>query len=187
MRHQSERWLRKVPGRGRWMTLGWAPIRWALVGHVLVACDSGGGASTPDGGLADGGGGVPTTTLRLESPAEARACEVMLHDPEGVLRQVDFPEGMRGRRLTRGAYHALAYVQAGSIPPIPLQIQGDGDLEITSSRCFDPAAAEVAGARLTGGASQEVLKDQAPGGWQSQGRDGHTHPRDTATLNARSL
>ncbi len=115
---------------------------------LFTGCDDGGSAEPTDPPAADSG--VPDTPdpevpgAFLGISADARACEVMLHDPEGQLGAPVFGPAVEGRSLRRGDHLALAFAHRADAPiaagAVGLVTQGDGDgVAVASAKCFDAA------------------------------------------------
>lgn len=119
----------------------------------LAACDDGGADSQPpaaDAGPPD----TPVPDVTLGVPADARACEVMFHDPARRVAAVSFGAAVEGRELRRGDRLAVAFAHRADAPfaadALALATSGDAAaVQIESTACFDREGRAIAGAALT--------------------------------------
>lgn len=85
-------------------------------------------------------------TLRVDD-ADARACEVLLHDGDAHVASVRF-EGVAGAHVREAPRTALSFAGGdGAIPggAVRVQVVGDGDaFTVERARCFDSSGHELA-------------------------------------------
>ena len=117
---------------------------------------SNGTTTTSTGTTGTSNGTTPFEGAGLRVAAEARACELVLLDPQGAVQEVTFSDAVQGRLMRRGARVAIAFHAVGDaeIPAgaVALQLsEGLGDtLQLLAPRCFDGAG------RLLDGAGVEL-------------------------------
>ncbi len=78
--------------------------------------------------------------IALNIPAEARACEVLLHDAGGEVTGARFEEGVTGAHVREAPRTALSFASTANTPigPVRVQVLGDSQaFSVESSRCFD--------------------------------------------------
>lgn len=111
------------------------------------------GSVTPDAG-SDGGVVGPTVGLRTAA-TDARACELVITDPDRAVKGLAFGAGAEGRLVREGERVAVAFFTradgAISAEDLGLELVPSGsaaNLGISISRCFDRTGHAIAGATV---------------------------------------
>lgn len=102
--------------------------------------------------------GVPFAGVGLRvADAGARACEVLIADPDGVLGEVTTSAQASARALTRPPRTSIAFLRKGdgrfADGDVELQVRGGaaaaGTLQIVSQHCYGADGAELGGASVS--------------------------------------
>jgi len=121
------------------MTLAGLALALALTG----AC----GGDTPSGDADTGE--PPLTGLGLTVlPTAARACELVLDDPDGVIADVRFDDSVQGRFVRRAPRIAVSFLRAADAPidagAVTLQAAGDdANVSVRVAHCYGSDGARL--------------------------------------------
>lgn len=108
------------------------------------------GENNGNNGENNGNNGMLERGVIQIADGDARSCEVVVRDPQGVLEAVSFSDAVRGRTLREGDRVALSFLSRGGEPfaaaDIRLVPRGEStleSLELVMARCFDQQGAPL--------------------------------------------
>ncbi|MCA9515494.1 MAG: hypothetical protein KC635_11160 [Myxococcales bacterium] len=126
----------------------WLPTALSLLSLLAAGCgDAGSPASGSD--VSGDTTGPPLTGFGLRvSPDGARACELVLDDPDGVIADVRFDETVKGRFVQRAPRVAVAFLRTADAPvaagAVTLEASGDAaHVSVRVAHCYGSDGARL--------------------------------------------